>query len=429
MNVKIKGGQVLGGEISPSGYKNSAVALIPASILFDKPVKFTNVPDITDVERLVNILQKMGSKIDWNKDKNEMAIDNSKLDFKKMDKTDLGNMKGVSLLWGPMLSRFRKVHFEDLPGGCTLGFRTLESHYKGFADLGVSVKEDGRSASMSADLAKSGLVFLPEISPTATENLIMLSVGLKGKTTIIGAASEPQVQDLCNFLIKCGAKITGAGSSVLEIEGGYDLDPVEHRIMADDYEIATFISIAASTGGELSISETNPLLFKPMENIFNKFNVHIEYDGNKAFVPGNQKIKINYEEKLGYLHIKAQPWPGLLVDTLPLYIPLALKAKGLTMLHNWMYNGGLFWTSELNKLGASIIMSDPHRIIVQGGRPLVGGVMEAPYIIRATIAMMMSAMIAEGETTILNADVLYRGHPHFSENLKKLGASIKEINT
>lgn len=428
MNIKVKGKQVAYGEIYPSGYKNSAVALIPATILFDSQVTLKNIPEISDVDKLVKVLSKLGSRIDWQKEKNLITIDNSRIKFSGLDREDLGNMKGIALLWGPMLARFGKVSFGGLPGGCTLGFRTLEPHYKAFIDLGVKVKEDRHTAFMDASRAQAREIFLTEVSPTATENVVMLATGLKGTTRIIGAAAEPQVQDLCNFLISCGGKIRGVGSSILEIEGSYKLRPVEHSLISDDHEVATFLALAALTGGEVKVHNTNQWLFEPVARTFGKFGVEVNYQGTTAQVKKNQKIKIIAEEGRGYLLVKPQPWPGLLVDNLPLFIPLAIAAKeGEVVFHNWMYDGGLFWVSELQKLGANIVMADPHRVIVTAGNKLYADTLEAPYIIRAVIAMVMAALLAEGESTILNADALFRGHPHFAENLKKLGVKIEEV--
>lgn len=423
MNIRIRGGQVLSGEITPSGSKNSAVCLIPASILFEKVVTFENMPEISDVDRLVKIMTKLGSKIEWDKENAKMTIDNSNLRFEGLDREDLGNMKGTSLLWGPSLARFKKVDFKDLPGGCTLGMRPLDAHYEAFRRMGVKVEESSGCASMDATGAKATSFWLTEMSPTATENIIMLATSLDGITKITGAASEPQVQDLCQFLISCGVKITGVGSSILEIEGRKNLEPVTHRIWSDHYEITTFLALAAVTGGNIRINNAMPELFEHIDYVFKRFGINIKYDGDTAILEGNQKVKISSET----LTIKAQPWPGLPVDLLPIFIPLALAANNRQVLfHNWMYESGLFWTSELTKLGANVLMADPHRIIITAGNKLTGAKLEAPYIIRAVVAMVMACMIAEGESEILNADALYRGHPHFAENLKKLGAEISE---
>ncbi len=426
MNIKVKGGQILSGEIIPSGSKNSSVCLIPATILFNKPVTLQNIPDISDVDRLVKIMTKLGSKINWNKDTNIMVLDNSKLRFENLDREDLGNMKGTSLLWGPMLARFKKVSFTELPGGCTLGVRPLDAHYESFRKLNVEVQDDPKSAYMDATEAKANQVWLTEMSPTATENVIMLATSLSGTTKIIGAASEPQVQDLCNFLSNCGVKISGIGSSVVEITGKKHLKPVTHKLLSDHYEIATFMALAAATGGEIKIKNAIPEHFTYINFIFKKFGVNIRYVGNTAIIDRGQKIEISSD----VLTIKAQPWPGLPVDLLPIFIPLALaNGEHQVLFHNWMYESGLFWTSELTKLGANVLMADPHRVIVTGGKKLKGAKLEAPYIIRAVVAMVMAAMIANGESEILNADALYRGHPYFAENLKKLGAQIEMFDS
>jgi UDP-N-acetylglucosamine 1-carboxyvinyltransferase len=429
MDLKVKGEQVLSGDIFPSGSKNSSVAIISASILFDEMVTITNVPNITDVSRLVSVLKNMGSKISWNEQEETLEIDNSELTYRGLDEKDLRQMRGSSLLWGPMLSRFGEVDFSELPGGCTLGFRTLEPHYKAFTDLGVKIKDDGKGMSMDTHRAKAGEIWLSEMSPTATENTIMLALGIKGKTKLIGAASDPQVQDLCNFLVKCGAKIGGIGSNLLEIKGGKKLSAKKHEILSDHNEIATFLALGAVTGGEVKVHNALPELFQPIIDTFSKFGIEVKYENDLATVSANQKIKIKTQEGRGTLFVKAQPWPALPVDILPLFIPLALAAEhGHVVFHNWMYEAGLFWTSELQKLGADVVMADPHRVMVIGGNKLHCATLEAPYIIRAVVAMVMCAMIAEGESLILNADALYRGHPNFSENLRKLGAKIEEYS-
>lgn len=427
MNIKVQGMQKLTGVVTPSGSKNSAVALIPATILFDKPITLHNVPEIKDVEILENILSRLGSKITWDKKKQQMTINNKNLRYKSLDSVDLASMRGTSLLWGPLLSRFKRVTFTELPAGCTLGLRPMTAHYKAFQDLGVVISENIDSVKMNATRARGKTIWLQEMSPTATENVIMLALGLKGNTTIVGAASEPQVQDLCEFLINSGADIKGVGSNVIEIKGQNDLRATDHTMWCDHYEITTFLAMAASTGGSIKINCALQGKINNILNVFESFGVKTKYDNNTLSLRGWQTIDLNRKDNRAMV-IKAQPWPGLPVDTLPLFIPLALAAKkGQVLFHNWMYESGLFWTSELQKLGANVIMADPHRVIVTAGNKLYGGKMEAPYIIRAVVAMVMSAMLADGETMIYNADALYRGHPNFSSNLKKLGAVIEEI--
>jgi UDP-N-acetylglucosamine 1-carboxyvinyltransferase len=425
MNIKVFGGHKLNGEITPSGSKNSAVALLPASILFDKPLTFSNVPEITDVDKLYSIMLLLGSKINWNKEERTMYLDNSGLSFEKIDSKEVGQMRGTSLLWGPMLARFGEVYFNDLPLGCTLGVRPLDPQYDALRDLGVTIEDTPSSVKMDASKAKAGIVWLDEMSPTVTENVIMFATSLKGTTRVIGAASEPQVQDVCEFLISCGAKIKGVGSSILEIEGGHKLSAKDHKIWPDHYEIATFLAMAAVTGGNIKVNNAMPGKLVSIMRTFEKFGVKVRYEGDVAVFESGQIVKTDHEAGKSII-VRAQPWPALPVDLLPVFIPLALAGQGQVLFHNWMYDAGLFWTSELVKLGANIIMADPHRVIIHGGSKLNGTTIAAPYIIRAVVSMVMAAMLAEGETTILNADSIHRGHPDFVENLKKLGAKIEE---
>jgi len=428
MNIRVQGGQVLSGEITPSGRKNSIVALIPASLLFKTPVTFTNVPDITDVTRLNQILTSLGSKIDWNKQTNTLVIDNSDVKFDPIETKDVNTTKGIrgtTLLWGPLLARFGKAESSEQPAGCTLGVRTIDPHYQAFMDLGVTVKTDNNQVILHAANAQAGSVWLLEASPTATENIITFAVTLPGITTITHAASEPNVQQLCEWLNACGAKISGIGSSVLTIDGSHPLTPTPCHVMPDLEEITTFLALGAVTGGSIKVHDVPVQFMTAINREFAKFGIKINFDGNTATV-SNQKPQIGKTKSA--LIVRAQPWPALPVDMLPLFIPLALaSSSGQVLFHNWMYEAGLYWTTEFLKLGANLTVCDPHRVMVTGGNKLTGATLDAPYIIRAAISLVMSAMIAEGETTILNADSIHRGHPNFVANLRSLGAKIEEF--
>jgi UDP-N-acetylglucosamine 1-carboxyvinyltransferase len=430
MNIKIRGGQVLSGKITPSGSKNSIVALIPATLLFDKPVTLSRVPEITDVQKLISILENLGSQVSWDKAAAKLTIDNSHVSSEKLSTANLANIRGTSLLWGPLLGRFGEVYFDNLPGGCTLGQRPLDAHYKALEDLGVTIDQASRSTiKMHANHAKPGNIWLSEMSPTATENAIMFAVTLPGTTIISGAASEPQVQDVCNFLVKAGAVISGIGSNNLTIEGGHPLRSLEYEILSDHYEIATFLALGAVTGGEIRVARALPQLFPAINYEFAKLGVKIDYEGDTAIVRANQFSADHVQAQDQPLIVRAQPWPALPVDLLPIFIALSLATpKGHQYLfHNWMYEAGLFWTSELQKFNANVLMCDPHRVLVTSGNTLTCATVTAPYIIRAAVALTVTAMIAKGESTIINADALYRGHAHFAENLRALGAQIEEI--
>ncbi|QQS38571.1 UDP-N-acetylglucosamine 1-carboxyvinyltransferase [Candidatus Woesebacteria bacterium] len=428
MDIKVQGGQVLSGEIFPSGSKNSAVHILPSTLLFRAKVVLENIPDISDVYKLISILEKLGSKISWNKDKKEMSIDNTHVTFSKLTSEDVGNMKGSALVWGGLLGRFKKVDMRDLPGGCTLGIRPIEPFLKAFRDLGILVTESSKGIVMDAKNAGSRNIWMTEQAVSVTSTLVMIAVTLKGTTRITGAACEPQIQDLCNFLNKAGAKIIGVGSNILEIHGGKTLTSVRYRILSDHNEVTTFLALGAATGGRIKVHDVDPSLYSQIAYEFSKFNINIVFKDNAAIVEAKQHIKFTGSFKKKTNIVRAQPWPGFPVDLLPMMIPLALIAPdGYMIFHNWMYEAGLFWTSELIKLGAEVIMCDPHRVVVVGGKKLVGGTLEAPYIIRAVVALVIAGMVADGETLILDADALYRGHPYFAENLKKLGAKIEVL--
>ena len=430
MNICVSGNQVLSGTIHPSGSKNSVLALIPATILFDKPVTLENVPEIADVNRLVKILLKLGSKITWDKQKKTMQIDNKSLSLKDVTQEDVGSMRATTLLWGPLLGRFKDVDFSNFPGGCTLGVRTLEPHFEAFADMGVKVTQTRSGIKLDASTVKSGEIWLTEMSPTATENILMLAATIPGMTKIVGAASEPQVQDTCRFLISAGVQITGIGSNILEITGRKNLkNPGHFRIPSDHYEIGTFLIFGAVTGGKITVTDVDPLYNRPVLHEMKRLGLKVKTQDSQVTVLPNQQVSLEKRSNGQSMIIRAQPWPSLPVDMLPIFIPLVLTGNsGSVLFHNWMYEAALFWTSELLNLGANIVMCAPHRVIVNPGNKLGGATIEAPYIIRAAVSMVMAAMIAQGESTILNADALYRGHPHFSENLRLLGAKIEEID-
>lgn len=426
MDIKIIGGQKLSGEILPSGSKNSALAILTASILIREQATLKNIPNLSDVKTVIEVLEKLGSVISWDKEKHIIQMDNSRLEFRAFSKTDLGNMKGTSMLWGSMLARFGKSDFEELPGGCTLGARPVDTHFNAFRDLGVDIKESDSGIAMSSNSAGPGTVWMAELSPTATSNIIVLSTVLSGTTKVIGAASELSVQDLCNFLNSAGAKISGVGTNTLTIEGGYELHSTEYEILSDHHEIATFLALAACTNGDIRVHKAMPEHFTPIVREFAKFNVHIKYDAETAYIEKGQQVSMGSNPGHTLL-LRPQPWPALPVDMLPLFIPLALESpSGSALFHNWMYESGLFWTTELLKFGANITVLDPHRVMAVAGNKLKGATVTAPYIIRAAVSLIMVALIADGESIVTNTDSLNRGHENFINNLKRVGAIVEQ---
>jgi UDP-N-acetylglucosamine 1-carboxyvinyltransferase len=266
------------------------------------------------------------------------------------------------------------------------------------------------------------------MSVTTTENFIMAAVYAQGESTMVNAASEPHVQDLCNLLIEMGAEIEGVGTSKLKVKGSEKLHGADFTISSDHHEITTLLALGAMTGGEIKVENSEPEHFPLIQKAFKKFNVDIEYEGDTAIVRENQKLEILQPYTKNLLQkLEAAPWPYFPADLLPLMIALSVKSEGSIMFWNKLYEGGLLWIPELIKFGAHIVMCDPHRIIVYGNKPLKETTVDAPNIIRATVALLMVALTIEGETTIRNADSIKRAHPNFIENLNTLGADLEWV--
>ena len=422
----IRGGNKLSGEITPAGNKNSALPVICASLLTNDDVIIRNVPDITDVEKLLDLMKDMGSVIDWDKQKCILKINNSnfKQDFSK-ETFPLG-MRGAILLLGPLVTRVKHIEIREEIGGCSLGIREIDPHLEVLEKFGVDVQTNGYIKISVPDTLKGATLWQEYMSVTTTENFLMASVKAKGKSVMVNSASEPHVQDLCNFLIQMGAKITGAGSSILTVEGVDHLHGTDFTISSDHHEITTMLALGAITGGTVRVRKAIPEHFPLINREFKKFGVDVKYSGDTAFVEncGNLVIEQPYTKNM-LPKIEAAPWPYFPADLMPLMIALAVKSEGSIMFWNKLYEGGFFWIPEMIKFGAHIVMCDPHRIIVYGNKPLSPTKVSAPNIIRATVALAMVALSIDGESVIEDADAIKRAHPNFAENLHKLGADIE----
>ncbi|KKR06477.1 MAG: EPSP synthase (3-phosphoshikimate 1-carboxyvinyltransferase) superfamily [candidate division WS6 bacterium GW2011_GWF2_39_15] len=424
-NIIIHGGNPLNGDITPSGNKNSVLPILCSTILTNETVVLNNVPDLTDVNKLVEQLKSIGSKIEWDKMKCRLEINNKDIRKDLFDGDFPIGMRGSLLLFSPLLYRMKKLQMKNEIGGCSLGIREIDPHIDALKALGTKVSY-GSVMKFSIQERFVGNGLWPDyMSVTATENFINAAVLASGRSKLVNAASEPHVQDLCNFLNGLGAKITGIGTSVLEIDGVESLGGGEFTITSDHHEITTMLALGAMTGGEIRVHDAIPQHFPLIKNSFAKLGVEIEYEGETAIVRKNQKLKIQRPFTENMLpKIEAAPWPYFPVDLLPLMIALSVKSKGEIMFWNKVYEGGFFWIQELMKFGSEIILADPHRVIVFGGRPLSPAVTNAPNIIRAAIALTMVALSIEGESKVNFADSIKRAHPNFIENLQKLGAKI-----
>jgi len=428
-DLLVRGGNKLKGELTPAGNKNAALPALCATLLTNETVTFRNFPDLIDVNKLVDLLSSMGSEIEWDKQNSVIKINNSQF------KDDFGQqgfplgMRGAVLLLGPLVARIGEIEVKEEIGGCTLGIRELDPHLEVLKELGAEVTTNGSIKISGHDGLEGGFLWQDYMSVTTTENFIMAAVTAKGKSTMVNAASEPHVQDLCELLLSMGANIEGVGTSKITITGVEKLQGTDFTISSDHHEITTLLALGAMTGGEIRVKNAEPEHFPLIQKVFKKFNVDVQYEGDTAFVKQEKQLKIAQPYTKNLLQkLEAAPWPYFPADLMPLMIALATKSEGSMMFWNKLYEGGFFWIPEMIKFGAHIVMCDPHRIIVYGNKPLKATQVQSPDIIRATVALMMIALTVEGESTIKNADSIKRAHPNFVENLNTLGADLEWLD-
>jgi len=422
-SYKIIGGKPLKGEITPSGNKNAALPILAASLLTDEKVILENVPKIRDVRVQLRILKSLGTKIRYSKG-NRITLKTPRIKTYKLSKEDVSKSRGSILFIGPLIGRVGKAEIWA-PGGCKLGKRPIDNYFFSLEKLNAKLKFDGKYI-LNGRKLKGTRIWQEETSVTGTENLIIASVLAEGETEIINAASEPHVQDLCRFLNKMGAKITGIGTNVLHIRGVNKLHGCTYRISDDFMEIGTLIAAAAVTGGEIQI---NTNIQKYMDKIlmeFVKLGVKVEKNEKGLFVSRKQKMKIrNYID--GTMNkIECLPWPGFPPDLLQFMIVVATQCKGKILIFDKMYEGRLFFTEDMNKMKADIVMCDPHRVIVHGPSELEGKVLQSPDI-RAGMAFLLAALAAEGESIIERGEIIERGYEDIDGKFRKLGGKIKKI--
>ncbi|MCB8945236.1 MAG: UDP-N-acetylglucosamine 1-carboxyvinyltransferase [Ardenticatenaceae bacterium] len=425
----IEGGHRLQGTITASGNKNAALKLLPACLLTDEPVTLHNIPDIQDVRTTLAILQDLGVAV------TPLGSGSWHVHAQNVNKTELNRdlaarTRASFVFSGPMLARMGHVEL-PVPGGDVIGGRPLDTHIQSLAALGVQVDTSQRGLfRMNADPIKAGgYVLLAEASVTATENVIMTAVLAPGQTVIDNAASEPHVRDLCYFLSQMGAKIEGIGSNHLTIEGVARLGGTEYTIGADFMEVGSFIGAAAVTGGEIRIKHADPQYLGMIRLVYQKLGVHWLVEGQDVIVPAGQEMCI--QKALGgrVPEIKPMPWPGFPPDLMSILVVIATQAQGTVLLHDWMYESRFFFVDHLSFMGASIVLCDPHRVLINGRSPLFANSHGVPSPdIRAGMAMLLAALCAEGTTTINNIQQIDRGYENIEHKLRSLGANIKRQN-
>ncbi len=432
-SFKIYGGNKLSGEIIPQGAKNEALQILCAVLLTPEEVTINNVPDILDVNRLIDLLEGLGVKVTKTASNQYVfKAENINLDYVKTPEyyKKATSIRGSVMLIGPLLARFGTAYLPQ-PGGDKIGRRRLDTHFLGLQKLGAKFQynEDEKSYDISAPDLRGNYMLLEEASVTGTANIIMAAVKAKGKTTIFNAASEPYIVQLSKMLNRMGAKITGIGSNLLSVEGVEQLNGTTHTMLADMIEVGSFIGLAAMTQSSLTIKNVDLQNLGMIPDVFRKLGVTIEQKGNDIFVPAKEEYVIETFIDGSIMKIDDAPWPGFTPDLISIVLVVATQAKGSVLIHQKMFESRLFFVDKLIDMGARIILCDPHRATVIGlnhESPLRGIKMSSPDI-RAGVALLIAAMSAQGESIIENIEQIDRGYQNIDERLKLLSAKIERI--
>lgn len=426
MDLIVNGGKPLSGTITPSGNKNSALPILCATLLTDDPVTLRNVPEITDLGKLVAFFRSQGSRIDWDKEASVMRVDHSSFKPTLVNDELPQDMRSTVLLYPALLHRLRRLTIAANSKGCSLGVREIDPHLEILSALGADVREGHPLEIRLSDGFRGARHWLDYMSVTVTENFAMAAALARGNSTLINAASEPHVQDLCEMLVGMGARITGIGTSQISIEGVEKLHGGDFTIQSDYHEIVTFLALGAITGGEVRVEKSLPHHFDLITRAFSKLGVTVTHEGTTAVVRENQRREIETPFTTNLLpKIEAAPWPYFSVDLLPLMIALSTRCEGTMHFWNKVYENGFSWIPELAKFGAHAVVADPHRMIIFGNRPLRPAVVDSPYIIRAAVALTMVAASIPGRSVVRNAEIIQRAHPRFVENLRSIGADLE----
>jgi len=431
---EIIGGKKLKGEIHPQGAKNEALQIISAVLLTEEKITVSNIPDIKDVNKLIELLGDLGVSVErLSKDTYTFEAKNIDLEFFKSDtfKSKGGSLRGSIMIVGPLLGRFGRAAIPK-PGGDKIGRRRLDTHFLGFEKLGAKFVYDAKESFFNVDATnlQGAYVLLDEASVTGTANIVMTAVLAKGTTTIYNAACEPYLQQLCKMLNRMGAKISGIGSNLLTIEGVTKLGGTEHRMLPDMIEIGSFIGLAAMTESEITIKDVCYNELGVIPDVFRKLGINFELRGDDIFIPSQKHYIIDTFIDGSILTIADSPWPGFTPDLLSIVLVVATQARGSVLIHQKMFESRLFFVDKLIEMGAQIILCDPHRATVNGidkQYKLRGISMTSPDI-RAGVSLLIAALSAEGVSTIYNIEQIERGYQDIDTRLRALGAQIKRVD-
>ena len=430
-SFKIEGGYPLSGTITPQGAKNEALQVICATLLTSEPVTISNIPDIRDVNNLIQLLREIGVKVKSDRSGTyTFQADQLNMDYLQSDEfvNKCAELRGSVLMIGPLLSRMGKAVIAK-PGGDKIGRRRLDTHFLGFEKLGAKFHHvaNRNVYEIASKRLQGTYMLLDEASVTGTANIVMAAVMAEGVTTIYNAACEPYVQQLCKLLNQMGARISGIGSNLLTIEGVTMLHGAEHRLLPDMIEVGSFIGMAAMCGNGIRIKDVSLKNLGIIPDAFRRLGVKVDVDGDDLFVPRQKHYVVDSFIDGTIMTLADAPWPGLTPDLLSVLIVVATQARGSVLVHQKMFESRLFFVDRLIDMGAQIILCDPHRAVIVGHdrtRQLRASRMSSPDI-RAGIALLIAALSASGTSTISNIEQIDRGYERIEERLRALGAHIE----
>jgi len=421
----IEGGRPLQGTVRASGNKNGALPILAACVLASEEVRLSNVPRIRDVETMVELLDDLGADVEWT-GPNDVRVDPTGVSKTELEPLLAREIRASFLLAGPLLTRFGRVVVPP-PGGDVIGRRRLDVHVHAFSALGASVEIDGVYELSSSNGLVGTRVYLDEASVMGTENAIMAAVLAKGETILGHAACEPHIQDLCRFLVSLGAEIEGIGSNVLRIRGVERLGGGAYELGSDHIEVASFVGLAAATGGEVTVENVEPDDLISIVPAFRKLGIEMEIGERTVRYTGRDRLEVVDDLGGQIPKIESGVWPAFPADLTSIAVTVATQANGTILIFEKMFESRLFFVDKLVTMGARIILCDPHRVVVTGPAKLYGERLESPDI-RAGMAMLIAALSAEGTSTIGNIRQIDRGYERIDERLRGLGASIERAD-
>ena len=434
-SFRVTGGNKLNGTIIPQGAKNEAMQVLCAALLTDEPVTITNLPDILDINNLIDLMRGMGVSVD-RKSKSEVVLQAKDINHDYFDTKDFHEratkLRGSVMILGPLLARFG-MGYMPRPGGDKIGRRRLDTHLIGLMNLGATMETVGMEHVYRLVAPNDGLkgtyMLLDEASVTGTANIVMAAVMAKGTTTIFNAACEPYLVQLCRMLTAMGAKIEGIGSNLLKITGVEKLHGTTHRLLADMIEVGSFIGLAAMTGSDITIKDAGSKDLGIIPSTFRKLGIKMEFIGDDIHIPAQEHYEVETFLDGSILTIADAPWPGFTPDLISIVLVVATQAKGTVLIHQKMFESRLFFVDKLIDMGAQIILCDPHRANIIGldrSHQLKATKMASPDI-RAGVALLIAALSADGTSIIDNIDQIDRGYQDIDGRLKKLGAQIERM--